>query len=165
MHGINLKLEAQKCFKVTYDICYLFIHRQVIALSFNLVGRIPTESWKNQHVWIIPIRIFYFRPRKRNYCHIYSTYWKVGICQRSKSKIPVYILFSKMIIPDYSSFVQIKFSFSQRFNVMITRPKSLLIFVGDYTALSEDTNWRHLIEYCSHNDALQMGDKKLHPRV
>lgn len=42
----------------------------------------------------------------------------------------------------------------QRFNVMITRAKCLLIIVGDPHCLQYDSNWNKLIEYCLENNAM-----------
>lgn len=42
----------------------------------------------------------------------------------------------------------------QRFNVMITRAKCLLVIVGDPHALQHDPNWNKLIEYCLENNAM-----------
>lgn len=36
----------------------------------------------------------------------------------------------------------------QRFNVVITRAKCLLIVIGNAETLRQDTNWRTFIEYC-----------------
>lgn len=45
-------------------------------------------------------------------------------------------------------------SILQRFNVMITRAKSLLVIVGDPHSLQHDANWNKLIEYCLENNAM-----------
>lgn len=42
----------------------------------------------------------------------------------------------------------------QRFNVLLTRAKSLLIVVGNPQLLSTDANWRAFIEYCFDNNCL-----------
>lgn len=44
--------------------------------------------------------------------------------------------------------------YSQRFNVMITRAKSLLVIVGDPHSLQHDANWNKLIGYCLENNAM-----------
>lgn len=58
-------------------------------------------------------------------------------------------LFQNMM-PKYET---IKFNF-QRFNVMITRAKCLLIVVGDRSLLQHDPNWKQFIDFCSENNAL-----------
>ncbi|PIK32933.1 putative helicase MOV-10, partial [Apostichopus japonicus] len=41
----------------------------------------------------------------------------------------------------------------KRFNVAITRPKALLIIVGNPHVLASDSKWRALLQYCLDNDA------------
>lgn len=50
-------------------------------------------------------------------------------------------------------FIRFIFHF-QRLNVIITRAKCLLIIVGSRATLSQDSNWRELIEYCIDNRSL-----------
>lgn len=59
----------------------------------------------------------------------------------------------------------ISFSSLQRLNVMITRPKCLLIIIGDDDTLSLDKNWNILIEYCRNNGALIKNNKVVHSRI
>ena len=47
--------------------------------------------------------------------------------------------------------------FFQRFNVAITRPKELLIIVGNADVLYHDDCWRSMIEYCQDGDSF-VGD-------
>ena len=39
-------------------------------------------------------------------------------------------------------------SCAKRFNVALTRAKSLLVVVGNSTVLSQDKNWKALVDYC-----------------
>lgn len=48
---------------------------------------------------------------------------------------------------------------------MITRAISLLIIIGDHQTLTNDRNWKEVIDYVQKNHALIQGGKHLHPRV
>lgn len=50
--------------------------------------------------------------------------------------------------------------FFQRFNVMVTRAKCLLIIVGNPHDLCADKNWSEMITYCVDNGALIQGDQE-----
>lgn len=67
----------------------------------------------------------------------------------------LYILFV-FILPlnKIKWFISFLISILQRFNVMITRAKSLLVIVGDPHSLQHDANWNKLIEYCLENNAM-----------
>ena len=51
-------------------------------------------------------------------------------------------------------FLDSRFHGHQRFNVAVTRAKSLLIVVGDKRLLKRDKNWRTLIQYCKNNQSV-----------
>lgn len=48
---------------------------------------------------------------------------------------------------------------------MITRPKSLLIVIGDHNALCNDQSWKYLFKYCEQNGATLCNDRKMHQRI
>ncbi|XP_037036186.1 putative helicase mov-10-B.2 isoform X2 [Bradysia coprophila] len=52
----------------------------------------------------------------------------------------------------------------QRFNVMITRAKSLLIVVGNPHLLSQDENWSTFIRYCFKNKCLIQSKRWFRPK-
>lgn len=52
----------------------------------------------------------------------------------------------------------------QRFNVMITRAKSLLIIVGDPYLLEQDANWSKFIQFCFKNRCLVQGKRYFRPK-
>lgn len=63
------------------------------------------------------------------------------------------------------NFFRVFFSL-QRFNVMVTRPKCLLILVGDVDdTLSEAENWKELIDFCKQKDVIIANGRKLHGRI
>lgn len=49
--------------------------------------------------------------------------------------------------------------YHQRFNVMLTRAKNLLIVVGNPHLLTKNSNWRAFIEYCFRHRCLIQGAK------
>lgn len=55
-------------------------------------------------------------------------------------------------------------AFFQRFNVMITRAKSLLIVVGNPHLLSQDENWSTFIRFCFRNRCLVQDSKYFRPK-
>lgn len=59
--------------------------------------------------------------------------------------------------------IQLFFCF-QRFNVMLTRAKNLLIVVGDPHLLSTNANWCKFIEYCFKNRCLMQGRRYFRPQ-
>lgn len=68
------------------------------------------------------------------------------------------VRFSKFLFPIIFESISSFFFFFQRFNVVITRAKCLLIVIGDPHTLCLDTHWRALIEYCVQNNALIQGE-------
>lgn len=65
---------------------------------------------------------------------------------------------------DFSHFINVKWILcSQRFNVMITRAKNLLIVAGDSHLLSQDKNWSEFILFCFKNRCLIQGKRYFRP--
>lgn len=53
----------------------------------------------------------------------------------------------------------------QRFNVMMTRAKSLLIIVGDHASLDSVKCWNEQIKLCQELGSLMKNGRKLYPRI